>query len=83
MEAISYTTARKCFAQTMQQVCDDHDPVIITRRDHASVVMLSLEDFEALNETAHLLRSPKNAKRLTESIDELNEGGGVERGLLS
>ena len=68
MEAISYTAVRGNLAQTMSQVCDDHDPIIITRKNNAAVVMLSLEDYEAINETAYLLQSPKNAKRLMKSI---------------
>ena len=55
----------------MKKVCDDHEPVIITRQKEESVVMLSLEDFRALEETAYLLRVPKNARRLLESIAEL------------
>ena len=82
MKAISYTAARNNLAQTMQRVCDDHDPVIITRKSTDSVVMLSLEDYEALQETAYLLQSPANAKRLMESIEQLESGKGVERGLL-
>jgi antitoxin YefM len=81
MEAINYTVARQTLAQKMDQVCDDHAPIIITRQNNRSVVMLSLEDYRALEETAYLLRSPKNAKRLMESIMELESGRGVERGL--
>ena len=81
MEAISYTNARSNLAKTMEKVCDDHDPVIITRRNEGSVVMMSLEDFQALEETAYLLRSPKNARRLLESISQLETGGGAEREL--
>jgi antitoxin YefM len=66
----------------MEQVCDDHAPVIITRKNQRSVVMISLEDYEALQETAYLLRSPKNARRLLESIAELESGGGTERELI-
>jgi antitoxin YefM len=65
----------------MEQVCNDHAPVIITRKNQRSVVMLSLEDYQALEETAYLLRSPKNARRLLESITELASGGGTEREL--
>jgi len=82
MTAISYTAARGKLADTMKKVCDDHDPVIITRRNAEAVVMLSLEDYEALCETNYLLQSPKNAKRLIESIEELNSGKGKERELL-
>ncbi len=81
MQAISYTAIRKNLAKTMDQVCDDHDPVIITRRNNEAVVMLSLKDYEALNETAYLLRNPRNARRLIDSIDELETGKGIERDL--
>jgi antitoxin YefM len=81
MEAISYTNARSNLAKTMEKVCNDHDPVIITRRNENSVVMMSLEDFQALEETAYLLRSPKNARRLLESIAQLESGDGTEREL--
>ncbi|MBE0482734.1 MAG: type II toxin-antitoxin system prevent-host-death family antitoxin [Bacterioplanes sp.] len=81
MDAISYTNARSNLAKMMQQVCDDHSPVIITRSKAPSVVMLSLEDYEALQETAYLLRAPKNARRLLASIAELENGKGEEREL--
>lgn len=77
MNAISYTAARENLASTMDRVCSDHTPVIITRNRDQSVVMLSLEDFESLEETAYLLRSPANAKRLLESIHALETGKGV------
>lgn len=81
MKAITYTSARGNLARTIQQVCEDHEPVIITRKNNQAVVMMSLEDYEALNETAYLLRSPKNAKRLLRSIEVLEEGGGTKRDL--
>lgn len=62
MDSISYTAARANLARTMDRVCDDHEPVIITRSSEPSVVMISLEDYKALEETAYLLRSPKNAR---------------------
>jgi len=65
----------------MDKVCDDHAPVIITRKAAQSVVMMSLEDYQALEETAYLLRSPKNARRLLESLAELEAGKGTERTL--
>jgi len=58
MRAITYTTARNNLANEMKQVCDDHDPVIITRKNNEAVVLLSLRDYEALNETAYLLQNP-------------------------
>jgi antitoxin YefM len=81
MDAITYTAARQNLAKTMEKVCQDHSPVIITRKKNDSVVMMSLEDCTALEETAFLLRSPKNARRLIESIVQLGEGKGTEREL--
>ena len=79
MRAISYTTARNNLASTMKQVCDDHNPIIVTRKNNEAVIMMSLEDYESLNETAYLMQSPKNAKRLINSIEELNAGKGKQR----
>ena len=82
MDAITYTEARENLAQTIQRVCRDHDPVIITRKREDSVVMMSLEDYESLTETAYLLKSPKNARRLLAAIAELEEGKGQQRTLV-
>lgn len=81
MKAISYTAARSNLAKTMDSICDDHQAVVITRKNERSVVMISLEDYESLEETAYLLRSPKNMKRLIESMTELEKGKGSEREL--
>ncbi|HBH31382.1 MAG: type II toxin-antitoxin system prevent-host-death family antitoxin [Desulfofustis sp. PB-SRB1] len=82
MEAITYTAARQNLAKTIEKVCKDRAPLIVTRKSSQSVVIMSLEDFEALEETAYLLRSPKNTKRLVESILQLENGGGDERELM-
>jgi antitoxin YefM len=82
MDAISYSAARANLAKTMDRVCEDHEPLIITRNGEQSVVMLSLEDYKALEETAFLLRSPTNAKRLLSAVAQLAEGKGVERELM-
>ncbi|MDD5262778.1 MAG: type II toxin-antitoxin system prevent-host-death family antitoxin [Methylacidiphilales bacterium] len=79
MKAITYTAARESLANTMDRVCFDHDPVIITRNRDQAVVMISLEDYESLQETAYLLRSPANARRLMESIAELESGKGIKK----
>jgi antitoxin YefM len=68
-------------ASAMDRVCDDHEPLIITRNGEQSVVMLSLEDYKALEETAYLLRTPANAKRLLAAAAQLNAGKGVARKL--
>ncbi len=82
MKSISYTAARSNFAKTIKEVCDDHAPIAITRKGESAVVMMSMEDYEALEETAYLLRSPKNTRRLLESIAELESGKGKERELI-
>lgn len=79
MDAISYTAARTHLAKIMEQDCEDHSPVVITRNKSPSVVMISLEDYEALQETVYLLRAPKNALRLLESVAELEQGGRWSR----
>lgn len=81
MKSITYTSARQNLAKVMEGVCSDREPVIVTRANNESVVMLSLEEFESLEETAHLLRSPKNARRLLDAILQLEEGGGREKEL--
>ncbi len=82
MDAISYSVARANLAKTMEKVCNDHEPVIITRKREDSVVMVSLADYKALEETSYLLRSPANARKLLESIAELESGNGSERELI-
>jgi antitoxin YefM len=81
MDAVTYSTARANLASTMDRVCNDHEPLIITRNGQQSVVMVSLEDYTALEETAYLLRSPANMKRLITAIEQLNSGKGKERKL--
>ena len=82
MNAMTYTVARQNLAKTMENVCKDHAPIIITRKTTNSVVIMSLEDYEALEETAYLLRSPKNTRRLIESVSQLESGQGTERELF-
>ena len=82
METISYTAARNALATTMSKVCQDHVPIIITRNNADSVVMMSLEDFNAIQETAYLLRSTKNAERLRESIKQAEDNQLKQQGLI-
>jgi antitoxin YefM len=79
MSTISYTRARENLASTMDQVCDNHEPVVVTRQQQRSVVILSLEDYQALEETAYLLRSSANARRLLAATQQLVEGKGRKR----
>ena len=76
MKSIAYSFARQHLAETMKDVCADHDPVIVTSKNDTAVVMMSLADYEALEETAYLLRSPRNARRLLESVRQLESGRG-------
>jgi antitoxin YefM len=81
MDAITYSAARANLAKTMDRVCEDHEPIIITRNGEQSVVMVSLDDYKALEETAYLLRSPANARRLLSAVTQLAEGKGKVREL--
>ena len=81
MDAMTYTTARANLASVMDRVCEAHEALIITRNGEQSVVMLSLEDHKALEETAYLLRTPANAKRLLAAAAQLSAGKGIQRKL--
>jgi antitoxin YefM len=82
MNAISYTAARNNLAKTMDKVNDDHAPVLITRQNGAPAVLIALEDFSAYEETAYLMSSPQNAKRLRRAVRQLNAGKGKARKLI-
>ncbi len=82
MEAISYTSFRKYLAKKMEEICNNHIGLIVTRQNAKSVVVLSLEDYQAMEETAYLVRSPNNAARLAQSIDEVEKGLAQQKELL-
>lgn len=82
MNTISYTVAHVNLSKIMEQVCNDHAPVVITRKREAPVVMISLEDYQAIEETIYLLRSPANAQYLLDSIAELEAGKGIKQELM-
>ena len=83
METINYTEARQNFRDTMEMVCSNHEPVIITRQNERPVVMMSLEDYNAIEETFYLLRNPKNAARLLQSVENIKNNKNLqERELL-
>ena len=82
MNAITYTAARENLASTMDKVCDDREPVIITRNRDQAVVMISLEDYKAMEETTYLARSPANARRLRSAIRSMEKGRGKVRKLI-
>jgi antitoxin YefM len=81
MQTVNYSTARNNLKSIMKEVCQNHDEYIVNDKDGANIVILSLEDYSALRETAYLLSSPANAKRLFESIESFKQGGGAEKKL--
>jgi len=81
MNALTYTYTRQHLAEVMRSVNEDHVPVVVTSQRGKPVVILSLDDYQAFEETAYLLRNPQGAKRLLESVEELRAGGGQTREL--
>ena len=81
MNALTYTFTRQHLADVMRSVNEDHVPVVVTSQRGKPVVILSLDDYHALEETAYLLRNPQGARRLLESVEELRAGGGQIREL--
>jgi antitoxin YefM len=82
VRTMTYSESRAKYAETLTAVADDREEVIITRAGHEPVVIVSLDDYQALKETAYLLRSPENARRLLSAIDRLESGGGTVRELV-
>ncbi len=77
MKTMSYSESRAHYAETLDSVVNDREEVVITRAGHEPVVIVSLDDYESLKETAYLLRSPENARRLITAIERLESGGGA------
>ncbi|MFZ2963433.1 MAG: type II toxin-antitoxin system prevent-host-death family antitoxin [Rhodoglobus sp.] len=82
MRTISYSESRANYAATLDSVLADREEVVITRAGHDPVVLVALDDYESLKETAYLLRSPANARRLLTAIENLTAGGGTENELI-
>lgn len=82
MDAVTYSHTRRHLAAVMDKVNDDHAPVIVTRQKGKPVVVMSLDDYHALEETAYLLRNPKGAERLLTAVERLRSGGGEVRELV-
>ena len=83
MKTMSYSESRARYAEVLDSVIDDREEVVITRAGHEPVVIVSLAAFESLRETAYLMRSPANARRLLDSMERLEGGRGVARDLLA
>lgn len=82
MKTMSYTESRARYAEVLDSVIDNREEVVITRAGHEPVVIVSLADFESLRETAYLMRSPANARRLLDAMERLESGAGESHGLL-
>lgn len=82
MKIMTYSATRANFAAAIDSVLNDREEVVITRAGKAPVVLVALEDYESLKETAHLLQNPANARRLLGSIERLEAGEGVTQDLL-
>ncbi|WP_241085993.1 type II toxin-antitoxin system Phd/YefM family antitoxin [Candidatus Vondammii sp. HM_W22] len=82
MDTMSYSTFRSNLASTLDQVNEDHKPVLITRQNGKPAIVISVEDFNSYEETAHLMASPKNAARLIESVNEIEAGEAAEKDLI-
>ena len=82
MKTMSSTESRARYAEVLERVAEDREEVIITSAGHPSVVIVSLEDFESLRETAYLMRSPANARRLLDAMERLETGAGEPHDLI-
>jgi antitoxin YefM len=81
MRTMSYTESRARYAEVLDSVVDDREEVIVTRAGHEPVVIVSLADYESMRETAYLMRSPANARRLLDAMERLESGGGEKHDL--
>jgi len=82
MKTMSYTESRARYAEVLDGVTNDREEVIITRAGHDPVVIVSLDDYESLRETAYLMRSPSNARRLLDAMERLEAGRGEAHDLV-
>ena len=82
MNILTFSEARASLKTVMDNVCKDHTPTVVTRVSGEHVVMLSLADFNSIEETMYLLGSANNASRLMESIAQLKSGKAQQRDLI-
>ena len=79
MDVVTYTDARASLKDVMDRVIYDHIEVVVTRKKREAVVMISLDEYNAIQETLHLQKSPENVRRLQSAIAQLNAALGIER----
>lgn len=82
MKTMSYSESRAHYAEVLDSVVDDREEVVITRSGHEPAVIIALDEYESLRETAYLMRSPKNARRLLDAMERLESGDGQEHDLI-
>lgn len=82
MKIVTYSDLRKNLAELLDTVIDDHAPVFITRKNNQAAVLISLDDFNAYEETAYLLKNPANARRLMDSIAQAESGKVIQHELV-
>ena len=82
MKSVNFSYTRQNLASTFDFVVDNSMPVMVTRQNKESVVIISMKDYRAMQETAYLMQSHANAKRLNRSISQLEAGLGKKRELL-
>lgn len=82
MRTMSYSESRARYAEVLSAVVDNQEEIIITRVGHEPVVIVALDEYESLKETAYLLRSPANARRILQSIEHLESGQGTVHELI-
>lgn len=82
MNVLTYSDTRAHLKEVMDRVVEDRAPVVVTRKRGEAVVILSLADWSAMEETLHLMSSPANAQRLAAAVGQLEAGGGSERELI-
>ena len=82
MDVMTYSDFRSNLAKTIDRVNENHKPVLVTRQNGKPAVLMSMEDYNAYKETAYLMASPENARRLNEAINQIETGNSTEHGLI-
>ena len=82
MQTINFSQTRQNLASTFDKVVEDSMPMVVTRQNKEPVVIISMRDYKALEETAYLMQSQANATRLNRAIAQLEAGEGKERKLI-
>ena len=82
MQAISYSEVRKNFKKYLDEVYNNHDPLIITRKNNENLIVISLDDYNSLSETQYLLLSENNRNHLVSSLKKLRSNQGIKKELI-